>query len=309
MNVSKTKYTPEISVIIPTHKRPTLLKEAIQSVLNQTFKNFELIIVNDGYDKITKNIIFDFNDERIQYIEHEKNKGVSASRNTGVKNSIAKYITFLDDDDMLPPKSLEISISIIKKNADNPRIGGVGGSLLFFIKENNKIKFIQELKPIEGVAKHTTEGGKICIIKKQALKDIGLYDETLTGSEDTDFSFRFFKKYCLVTTQETTYYARRHMGPSLHNKIGAVDDYIKTLKKHNLEFKKYPKKAQNIILRTIGVNLCLEKRMKDGRKYLLASIKKNPLHLKTYIVFIASFFGQSLVHRLYLLNTGIKSSH
>lgn len=132
--------TKKVSVIVPTYKRSEFLQRAISSVLNQSYKNIELVIVDDNgsgtQDQIEteKNIKSVFgDDERIKYIKNEKNVGAAQSRNNGIKNSSGDYICFLDDDDVfLPDKiegqlkfmmdnDLEMSFSDIKMYDDNDR--------------------------------------------------------------------------------------------------------------------------------------------------------------------------------------------
>lgn len=107
---------PKISVVIPTCNRPEKIKKAIQSVLKQTFQDFEIIIVDDGINKRAEIVVAGFNDARIKYIKHEINKGGAAARNTGIKNANAELIAFLDDDDEWYPKKLQEQYDVIKKH-------------------------------------------------------------------------------------------------------------------------------------------------------------------------------------------------
>jgi len=113
---------PKISVIIPFYGRSNLLKRAIKSVLDQTFQNFEIIIIDDNdpgaYKNKTKKIIEIFNDKRIRFINHNKNKGNKSARNTGLNKAKGEYIAFLDDDEWLPNK-IEKQI----KAFNDPKIG------------------------------------------------------------------------------------------------------------------------------------------------------------------------------------------
>lgn len=90
---------PLISVIIPSYNRADILPRAISSVLEQTYSNFELIIVDDASTDTTEAVISNIKDERIKYIKHEKNSNGSVARNTGIKNASGEYIAFLDSDD------------------------------------------------------------------------------------------------------------------------------------------------------------------------------------------------------------------
>ena len=104
----------KVSVIIPTYNRANLVGRAIKSVLNQTYKDFELIIVDDSSTDNTKDVIRQFQekDSRIEYIKHHKNKGGSAARNTVIKSSKGEYITFLDSDDEWLCEKLEKQIKL-----------------------------------------------------------------------------------------------------------------------------------------------------------------------------------------------------
>jgi len=102
---------PKVSVIIPTFNRSKLLIEAVQSVLNQTFQDFEILIIDDGSTDDTKQRIRDLRESRFRYRRNRVNPGVSASRNKGISNSRGGYIGFIDDDDrwLLEKQQLKIN--------------------------------------------------------------------------------------------------------------------------------------------------------------------------------------------------------
>lgn len=99
-----------VSVIIPTYNRSDLIKETINSVLNQTHKNFELIMVDDGSTVNTKTVIESFKDNRIKYILQKHHGLLAVARNNGLKVAIGEYIAFLDSDDIWLTNKLEKQI-------------------------------------------------------------------------------------------------------------------------------------------------------------------------------------------------------
>ncbi|MCD6599969.1 MAG: glycosyltransferase family 2 protein [Dehalococcoidia bacterium] len=119
----KHEKAPKVSVIIPTFRRPDLLKRAIKSVLEQTFQDFEIIVVDDnnpGEIEIqTHEIVRDFNDERLRYVPHEINKGNAAARNTGINLAKGEYVAFLDDDDIFLPQKLKEHINILDESTED----------------------------------------------------------------------------------------------------------------------------------------------------------------------------------------------
>jgi len=125
---------PKVSVIIPTHNREKLLSKAVGSVIEQTFQDFEVIIVDDGSTDNTRKVISEFSakDERILYI-YQQNQGVASARNKGISIARGAYIAFLDSDDRMLPNRLEEQVKLLDINKN---IGLVYGSML--IKENEE---------------------------------------------------------------------------------------------------------------------------------------------------------------------------
>jgi glycosyltransferase involved in cell wall biosynthesis len=110
--------SPLISIIIPTYNRADLIGKAIQSILEQTYKNWELIVVDNYSDDNTKDVISAFNDDRICMISTPRTGSVAASRNLGLSHSNGEWIAFLDSDDWWFPKKLEFVCKVIKKEPD-----------------------------------------------------------------------------------------------------------------------------------------------------------------------------------------------
>lgn len=116
MNNQKTKI-PLVSVVMPTYNGEIYIAEAIESILNQAYTNFEFIIVDDGSTDNTSTIITSYNDSRIIYIKKDKNSGIADSLNLGISKAKGKYIARMDDDDVSMPTRLEKQIQILESNA------------------------------------------------------------------------------------------------------------------------------------------------------------------------------------------------
>jgi len=122
---------PKITVIIPTQNRRKSLDRAVESVLSQSFIDWELYIVNDSSSAIKA-----YNDDRVKIIQNEDIKGANSSRNTGIKHAQGDYIAFLDDDDEWLPEKLDIQLNLMEKEQ----------SILSFTGKNI---FINHLKYLE----------------------------------------------------------------------------------------------------------------------------------------------------------------
>jgi len=105
---------PIVSVIIPTYIRAHVLAKAIQSLLNQTYQDFEIIVVDDGSIDNTEEVVKSFNDPRIRYIRHKENCGGSAARNTGIRAAYGECIAFQDSDDEWLPEKLEKQMQVFE---------------------------------------------------------------------------------------------------------------------------------------------------------------------------------------------------
>ena len=108
--------TPSISIIMPAYNSRSTIGESIQSVVNQTFSDWELLIIDDCSPESMKDIAESFHDERIRYIRLLKNSGVVAARNTGIVQAKGRYIAFLDSDDLWLPEKLEKQIQFMEKH-------------------------------------------------------------------------------------------------------------------------------------------------------------------------------------------------
>lgn len=105
-----------VSIIMPSYNTATLIKDSINSILCQTYSNWELIIVDDCSTDNTDEVVFQISDNRIKYLKNDKNCGAALSRNRALREAKGKWIAFLDSDDLWAPEKLEKQISFMKKN-------------------------------------------------------------------------------------------------------------------------------------------------------------------------------------------------
>lgn len=183
------KNTQLISIIIPIYNRAHLISKAIQSVLNQTKDNWELILVDDCSTDNIDEIILSYKDERIRYFKLDVNKGNAGARNEGVKHAKGKFIFFLDSDDEMHPETL---YCFLKNYRANPEIdyafGGyktknqeTGEVREIFWEPKENVPFIKELKIGTGCG---------LFVRKEIFEEVGLFDERLRVAVDTDWLIR-----------------------------------------------------------------------------------------------------------------------
>ncbi len=195
---------PWVSIVLPTYNRAAEIKRSIQSILEQTYRRFELIIVDDGSMDDTEQVVQGFRDKRIKYFRMSENGGQSKARNFGMKKARYDYIAFQDSDDMWHPDKLELQMQAFFSAPQE--VGFVYCKFRYDIEEVGQIILPEEKVPIERKNGMIYEqllwenlvGMPALIIKKECLEKVGYLDETLKALEDYDFALRLAQYYQAV---------------------------------------------------------------------------------------------------------------
>ena len=220
-----------VSIIIPTYNRAEFLTEALDSIMSQTYKDFELIVVDDGSSDNTKEVVKNFDGE-IKYL-YRKNQGVSAARNLGINEAKGDFLSFLDSDDLWERNKLEKQMDFFDKNKEA------------------KVCYTDEIwarkgKRVNQMKKHAKYSGNIfekslplCIIsassitiKKDVFARVGLFDESLIVCEDYDLWLRISNEYPVYFISEKLITKRGGHKDQLSKKYWGMDRFrIKVLEK------------------------------------------------------------------------------
>ncbi|BAY12821.1 glycosyl transferase family protein [Calothrix sp. NIES-2098] len=188
-----------ISVIIPVYNGEKTIQETIESVLNQTFSDFEIIVINDGSEDSTLEIVKSFTDHRIRIFSYA-NAGLAVSRNRGLSHAVGKYISFIDADDLWTKSKLE---SQLKRLQDNPS-ADVAYSWTNYIDEQGNFLTQGAHLTFNGnvyeklLMGNFLENGSNPLINKQALIEVGGFDTSLKSAEDWDLWLRLAIRYLFV---------------------------------------------------------------------------------------------------------------
>ncbi|BDI17363.1 hypothetical protein ANSO36C_31650 [Nostoc cf. commune SO-36] len=188
-----------ISVIIPAYNSEKTIKETIQSVLNQTFANFELIIINDGSQDSTLDIITQIKDPRIKVFSYA-NAGGNVSRNRGLNHAVGEFVSFLDADDLWTPNKLEFQLKALQENST----AKVAYSWTDYIDANGKFVFTGKRINLNANIYETLllsnflENGSNPLICREALITLGGFDESLTAAQDWDMWLRLASKFDFI---------------------------------------------------------------------------------------------------------------
>ena len=205
---------PRISVILTTYNRSAWLKKAIDSVLNQTFPDFELIIVDDCSTDDTSKVVESYTDSRVRYFRLEKNWGNDTQpKNIGAKESKSEYLAYLDDDNAFRPDHLAV---LVKELDANPELDMVYGDRWVIDEEKrvpDKIGHTYNFSPLVLLQKNYIDTSDV-LIRKSALFDVGGWDERYRKYVDWNLWVRMvkagklFKRIPLIITD---YYLHKSM--------------------------------------------------------------------------------------------------
>lgn len=207
--------TPFFSVVIPLYNKAPYVKECLDSVLNQTESNFEVLVIDDGSTDNGPDVIKQtFSDTRISLIS-KGNGGVSSARNRGIELSLGEYIAFLDADDLWGPTHLHDIRAAIKSNSNDPNVqffstgykrvapnGSVDGGTL----QGDNVRVLSNKEFFSRSNKSLPFTSAVCV-KKSALVEVGGFDTRFKIAEDINLWFRLARRFrfCFIEKHSVTY--------------------------------------------------------------------------------------------------------
>ena len=225
---------PILSVVMPVYNGEKYLAEAIDSVLQQTFKNYELVIINDGSSDGSDGIIKNFADERIRYMTNEGNKGVAYTRNRGLQIANGKYLAWMDCDDLIHPQRFEKQVAFME---NHPEFGLCGTWLERFNKKRTgTFKAPSDPEVISGTLLFKPSiPNATAMLRMSKIRDHKLfYNEALPIAEDYDFVFRC-SKHMRMTNLKEILYSYRDSETSIMKKFGSEES--KSFNIHKIVYK------------------------------------------------------------------------
>jgi glycosyltransferase involved in cell wall biosynthesis len=186
---------PHVSVIIPSYNYADYVSACIQSVLDQTYTDFEVIVVDDGSKDNTAEVVKRFADARVRYI-YQENKGLPGARNTGIRAAQGELLAFLDSDDKYHPRKLEIQTTFLQQN---PEVGLVYNSR-FIVNPEGQILFLRRAPAAVSLADLVTGypfAPSDVVMRREWAERVGLFDESyVRNSEDLNFHIRLLLAGC-----------------------------------------------------------------------------------------------------------------
>ena len=289
---------PKVSVIIPCYNGEKFIAEAIGSVLNQTYQNWELIIVDDGSTDNSKNIIqkYTTSNNKITLIEHKYNKGIAKTKNTGTVNAKGKYIAFLDQDDVWLKSKLELQLKCFELGSSD--IGVVCTGMIFTDVNMKPINIFRGFRDedqktlIKNLYLKPTNSSSIMMVKKECFDRIGNFNEDLIGWDDYELLMR------LATISKIKYIRKSLIKKRIHKdnaqRLSAVQNetekvFTRILMLHPF-LKKYKNTKESNRLYTDSIKLFKKGDRILAYNILKKSIQKKPGNFRAWLLFILYIF-------------------
>jgi glycosyltransferase involved in cell wall biosynthesis len=286
---------PNVSIVIPTFNREETIQRALDSVFQQTYDDFEAIVVDDCSTDDTLEVIKKYQDSRLQFYRFEENRGANAARNKGISLARGKYISFLDSDDKLHPEHIEQAVSTLESNSHD--VAGVFTS--YAVVEDGKTKNIK--KPtkstinLEDILSSNIIGGFSCTtFRKMIFQDIGYLDEELPSNQDWDFYIRVLSDYKMVGLSSVLL--------TIHTDTERISgDIDRRLEGKNKMINKHGEKLTNEGIANLhdycGYGSAKRGEYRGARKHFMSSIKASPTRPISYTNYLFSF---PLIFPLYI---------
>lgn len=272
-----------VSVIIPAYNAERTLRETLESVLDQTYGDLEIIVVDDGSTDGTEASVKDYAEQRrIQYIKRE-NGGIAAGRNTGLRASTGKFVSLLDHDDLWDRNKIERQVKFIENSGADfifcyVRRLGLDGKIHDFPVE--KI----QADPLEDLLKHNMIYSSTTLFRRSVLEDVGFLDEDFRYNEDWDWYLRVASRARMVCMPETLVTRRDQPTSFSITYTGKYMYYVKLYAKHAGMFERERRK---VFRKNMG-NKCYTdavKLIKAGHTQNALAAYRQGVKLRTMLIF------------------------
>ncbi|MCT7990060.1 glycosyltransferase family 2 protein [Laspinema olomoucense] len=310
---------PFFSVVVPTYNRANLLGDTIESVLDQTFKDFELLVIDDGSTDETREIVTSFcNSANIRYI-YQENKGQGVARNTAIKTATGEWVAFLDSDDLWLPDHLKGHYDLICSSEE--KISWIHSGYLFFDDQGKKFPGCG--RPLSGdVFPELIKAGNFVSmstvkIKKCVIENYWFHENpNLPPSEDRELWIRISADYRLHYLPEVTCLMRMHSGKSTLNiervKVASWIVVESLLQNQLISQRLLPYKKDLVAYHYFYLSIIYyrEGMMAKSRLQLFQAISQNPklaVSPKVIELFLKSLLGKTVSAKLREFNQSLQS--
>lgn len=298
---------PLISVVLPTYNRAHTLGRAFKSVLQQTFEDFELIVVDDGSGDNTADLLESIADDRLMTIRYPDNRGAAAARNAGIQASRGALIAFLDSDDAWKSDKLELQVSSLE--GSEPGVGVVYSQFIR-VKGTQERVYPADVSDLQGDLYEELLFGnlvstQVALVRRECFEKVGLFDENLPCLLDWDLWLRISKEFRFAAVDRALAYVYFTPDGISASKRSIARALEMILGKYRLDFEAR-KEALAWQTYCLGNLLCLSGALTKGRGYLFRAVRMRPWVLRYGLTALISFLGTAAYGYLYTLRERVQ---
>ena len=276
---------PFFSIIIPTYNRSSVLTNAIKSVLQQRFTDFEIIVVDDGSVDGTKEVVASLPDDCIRYF-YQNNQGVCLARNTGAQNAKGDYLIFLDSDDFVEQHWLEDFYNVLKETSYD-----IVYCNIKMIYPNGTIKLMEANNPYGKPTKSNVKGLDMTgswVVKKNLFFKAGMYDENIKFGENNELRLRFhYEKSRIGIVDKYNFIYNASIDGGGKNYYNKLNSLMYILDKHK-EYYNQNTNSKKLFLQSAAVSAVRIGEIKKANELFKRALWDNKGNIKLWIQFIIS---------------------
>lgn len=291
---------PKVSVVIPTYNYAHFLREAIESVLAQTFRDFEVIVVDDGSTDNTPEVVAQFGD-RVQYIR-QANQGPNAARNTGVLAARGEFIALLDADDLWLPDKLSRQVALADTR---PEAGLIYSGMLLFDSESGAVIGYHPLARcregwvLRDLYMYHFVPSPTPLIRREVFEQVGIFDETAIGPDDWDLLMRIAAHYQFAFVPDFLAMYRVHASVAGSKSIETyaaemLDFFERMADQYPVELADLRQRRLALFMQRIGWRYIIHGEQEAGRRWLINAIKTWPWCWRAYWLLLPTVFGPQM---------------
>jgi glycosyltransferase involved in cell wall biosynthesis len=293
------KRTSKVTVVIPAYNRAAFVGRAIDSVLNQTCQDFEIVVVDDGSTDATSSVVAAMTDPRITLIRHERNVGGGAARNTGYRAGSAPFVAFLDSDDEWLPTKLERQLEVFERADDRLGLVYTGADRVF--PDGTATRHmpprdadLARLLLTDNVIGETSLG----MVRRSALELISGFDESLPAAQDMDIWLRLCERFRAELVPEALVrVAKGNQDRITANVVSTTTGRDQFRRKHQEKLSKHG--VLHLYLRESGWRQ--QRYARDtpaARRFYVESLRANPFAPVTYLMWVTTLLPASWLDRM-----------
>lgn len=288
-----------VSVVIPTYKRDAVVSRAIDSVLTQTYDDYEIVVVDDCSTDNTRAVVEGYDDDRVRYVRHDENRGACSARNTGIEHSNGRYVAFLDSDDEWDETKLAKQVKCMKRAPESVGVVYTG----YRVKRSDSVELGQVPSKRGDVhrdqlAKDWVSPTSAVLVERECFESVSMFDTGLAARQDYDMWLRLSRHYEFDYVKEPLVTLHADGGDRITADIESrMDAHRKLLKRIRADTEDLSFVVRRRILAsqyfTITRYMQRHNKRRRAAMFFARSLAKNPFRCRTWLVSVLLILGVS----------------